>query len=171
MKAVFLDRDGTINKRLIDDYVKNPQEMELLEGAAEAISLFNQLGYLTIIITNQQGIGKKLMTIEDLEKVHRYMLSLLAEKNAHIDKIYFCPHLKEENCSCRKPKTGLLEQALLDFPSLDIQKSFFIGDSESDILAAKNFNLKSILLEQSNLFGADYCFPNLLSAARFISSL
>ena len=156
--AVFLDRDGTINKSR--GYISQPEQIELYEDVPSAIKQFNELGFWVIVITNQPIVARGDASIEDLESVHARIDNILSADNAYIDEYYLCPHhphkgyigeitaLKIE-CGCRKPRTGLLEQACKEFP-IDLSKSFFIGDSEVDMIAAKSFNIKHALISREN---------------------
>jgi len=135
-KAVFLDRDGTINRMLENDYVKTWEEFEFLPGAAEAIRALKAKGYLVIIVTNQRGIGRGVMTKEDLEHIHRRMCEELASAGAYIDDIFYCPHNIEDDCQCRKPRPALLLQAQAKW-DIDLGRSILIGDMESDIEAGR----------------------------------
>jgi D,D-heptose 1,7-bisphosphate phosphatase len=153
-KAVFLDRDGVINENGFN--ISTPDKLIMIEGAAEAIKKLNDLGYLTIIVTNQPEIAKGFFTVEDFNKVNQYMAKLLAEKGAHIDHIYFCPHHPERGfpgevpelkmkCFCRKPEPGMLLRAIKDH-GIDVKRSWMIGDSKSDIIAGQKVGVKTILI-------------------------
>lgn len=168
MNTIFLDRDGVVNVRLIDDYVKTIDEFQFIEKSQKAIAILNQAGFKILLVTNQQGIGKALMSEQDLNIVHTHMLNELKKENAFIEKIYFCPHLKSLNCRCRKPNTKMIEDAIKDFPTIKKEKSIMIGDSESDINLAKNAGIKSILISKDNIYNADYCFDTLYDAALFL---
>src|SRR5690348_6958273 len=109
-KAIFLDRDGVINKER-KDYVKNIHEFEVLDGVSDAIINFKKKGYLVIVITNQSAINRNLLSVKTLDQIHSHLQELLKPNNISIDAFYYCPHLPEENCICRKPKPGLLLQA------------------------------------------------------------
>ena len=153
--TLFLDRDGVINKRLVADYVKTPQEFEFMPDAPQTIGLLRLLFGRVVIVTNQQGIGKKLMTEAALDQVHQKMLLGL---QAHcppqylpvIDRIYFCPALSSELNPCRKPQIGMALQAKADFPEIDFTKSVMIGDSLSDIEFGKNAQMLTLM------FGGQY---------------
>ena len=144
-KAVFLDRDGVINEKR-DDHVKNISEFKIFSGVGDAIKLLRDKGYLVIIITNQSAIGRKIISEKKLDEIHTELKNYLNQHDTYVDSIYYCPHTPEENCSCRKPKPGLLIKATSDF-DIDLEKSYFIGDSESDLNAAKEARCKGILLE------------------------
>ena len=143
-KAVFLDRDGVINQKLENDYVKSWKEFHFLPGVMEAIRAINDKGYLVIVVTNQRGIARGLMTEEDLQEIHRKMYKELQKHGAHIDDIFYCPHDILENCTCRKPKPGMLIEAQRKW-SIDLTKSYIIGDSQSDIEAGQKVGCRGIL--------------------------
>ena len=145
-KAVFLDRDGVINQRR-DDYVKNVTEFEIYDGVANAIALLKKNNYLVIVVTNQSAIGRKLLSINVLEEIHKKLENYLKENGTFLDRIYFCPHLPEDKCKCRKPKPGLLIQASHDY-GIDLKNSLLIGDSKTDAEAAKAVKCRWVLLEK-----------------------
>lgn len=145
-KAIFLDRDGTINKYV--GFLRNINEFELLDGAADAIKKINASGYLAIVITNQPVIARGEVSFEELERIHNKMETLLGKKEAYLDAIYFCPHHPHKgyegerpelkfDCDCRKPKPGMLLKAAQDF-NIDLAQSWMIGDGENDIRAGQN---------------------------------
>ena len=142
-KAVFLDRDGTLNELV--PYLDNPAEFSLLEGASHAVKLLNDGGFKVIIVSNQSGLNRGYFSVRGLERIHNEMQFQLSKNGAQIDGLYFCPHKPEEGCICRKPKTGLLEIAAKEH-SIDGHSSFFIGDRLSDIQAGVSFGCKSILV-------------------------
>ena len=142
--TLFLDRDGVINKKLEQRYVTNFDEFVFVKKSDVAIRKLHKIFKRILIVTNQQGIGKGIMTKDDLNLVHLQMQRKLSFDFDLIDKIYFCPCLEADNCNCRKPKTGMLENAKLDFPDMKIEDSFLVGDSDSDIIAGKKFGLSTI---------------------------
>jgi len=144
-KAVFLDRDGVINKKR-EDYVKNSKEFVLLNDVPQAIRLLNENQYLVILITNQSAINRGLISHKELKRIHELMKKQLEEHNCSIDAVYYCPHRPDENCNCRKPKTELLDKAIKDF-GVDIKSSWFIGDDETDIQASKKIGIKFIKIK------------------------
>ncbi len=176
-KVVFLDRDGVINRSPGEgEYVTSPRDFSLLPGSGEAICKLNEKGYKVCVISNQQGVGKKLFRQKDLDAVTARMVSGLKKKKACLDGIYYCTHLKEEDCPCRKPKTGLLEKALADL-DLRPQTMFFVGDSMIDMETAQAFGSKSVLVlsgkeKISNRpfwpLVPDFIFDNLLLAVYYI---
>lgn len=162
-KAIFLDRDGTINKYV--GFLDNIDKFELLEGTIEAIKLINNSEYLTIVVTNQPCVARGELTFCELDEIHNKMETLLGEQGAFIDAIYFCPHhphkgyegevkeLKIE-CECRKPKPGMLLKAAEEY-NIDLRQSFMIGDSDNDILAGNNAGVcESIKIKEGELLSA-----------------
>lgn len=146
-KAFFLDRDGVINKKRMD-YVKNINEFIMLQDIPKAIRLLNQRNFLVIIITNQSAINRGLMTHDALSEIHDYMKNELEKQDSFIDAIYYCPHRPDENCKCRKPGIELIERAIKDY-SISIHSSWFIGDSESDVSAAKKIGISTVKMEEN----------------------
>lgn len=142
--SIFLDRDGIINQQIEGDYVKSIPEFKFRPDFLKEIQYLSKSTNYIVVVTNQQGIGKKQMTEETLHKIHDYMLSITNDLGGRIDAVYYCPHLKEQNCNCRKPKTGMIDQAILDFPSIKQDIIIMIGDSPSDIEAAKSAGLISV---------------------------
>lgn len=131
--SLFLDRDGVINKKLENDYVKHWVEFEFLDGVFDALKfLGNTFGHI-VVVTNQQGIGKRLYRTEDLELIHKNMLYEIEFHGGRIDKVYFSPHLAVENHPTRKPGIGMALAAQADYPAIDFKKSLMVGDSLSDM--------------------------------------
>ncbi len=152
-KAVFLDRDGVINKRpAVHDYVKSWKELVLLDGVVEALKLFQKLGYLTVVVTNQPGISKGLMSEDTLLDIHTKLNNLLSKSGTKIDYFYYCPHQDSDKCECRKPKPGMIENAVKDL-NIDLDKSILIGDMDNDLMLGKNSGVRTVIVEQdSNLY-------------------
>jgi len=144
-KAVFLDRDGVINKKRTD-YVKSISEFVMLKDAPIAIKLLNNNDFLVIIVTNQSVVNRGYISREELENIHEFLSKQLQKQSSHIDAIYYCPHRPDENCDCRKPKTKLISKAIKDF-SIDKNSSWLIGDNETDIQAAKSIGIKSVKMQ------------------------
>ncbi len=153
-KAVFLDRDGTINKYV--GFLRNIDDFELLEGVADAIKKINESGYLAIVVTNQPVIARGEVTFDELQEIHNKMETLLGKEGAYLDAIYFCPHHKDKgfkgeipelkfDCDCRKPKPGMILKAAEDF-NIDLNSSWMIGDGENDIQAGKNAGCMTALI-------------------------
>lgn len=167
-KAIFLDRDGTINKYV--GFLRKEEEFELLPGVAEAIKIINKSGYLAVVVTNQPAIARGEVTYSQLENIHNKMETLLGKEGAYLDGIYFCPHhphagyegeVKELkiDCDCRKPKPGMLLKAATDL-NIDLSQSYMVGDSESDIKAGKVAGCKTVLIGEDE-YGQDICVASL----------
>ena len=147
LDTLFLDRDGVINVKLDGQYVKNTDEFEFMIGAEMAISKLSKIFNRILIVTNQQGIAKGIMSDKDLGVLHNYMLFELKKNGGLIDKIYYCPHFASENCNCRKPNPGMIQQAIIDFPEIKVKDSYLIGDSDTDILAGNKMGLITIKVD------------------------
>lgn len=145
IEAVFLDRDGVINYNR-GDYVKNIKEFKIIPNVPRAIRLLNLANIKTVIVTNQSAINRGLLSIKVLDKIHSFLKDELQKYDAKVDAIYFCPHKPEDNCDCRKPKSGMILQASKDL-GINCSNSLLIGDGESDMLAAKNVGMESILIQ------------------------
>ncbi len=145
--TLFLDRDGVINKLLQGTYVTNWDEFEILEGVLEAIPIFRKYFGHIVVVTNQQGIGKKIMMTEDLELIFEKLQAELIKNGTSIDYFYYCPHLQVKACHCRKPKTGMGLQAKKDFPEIDFKKSVIVGDSMSDMEFGRNLGMKTVWID------------------------
>lgn len=168
-KAIFLDRDGTINKYV--GYLTKPKEFELLPGVAEAIRKINNSGYLAIVVTNQPGIAQGRLTEVTLQVIHHKMETLLGKEGAFVNRIYYCPHHPDKgfegevpelkiNCDCRKPKPGMLLQAAKDF-NIDLSASWMIGDDQRDVLTGKNAGCHTALIGTAD-YGQDETVASLL---------
>ncbi len=156
-KAIFLDRDGTINKYV--GFLRDIDEFELLDGVADAIQEINASGYLAIVSTNQPVIARGEVSFDELEMIHNKMETLLGQKGAYLDAIYFCPHHPHKgyegerpelkfDCECRKPKPGMLLKAAQEF-NIDLAQSWMIGDGENDIKTGMNAGCKTALIGES----------------------
>jgi D-glycero-D-manno-heptose 1,7-bisphosphate phosphatase len=147
LDTLFLDRDGVINVKLDGQYVKNSDEFEFMIGAEMAISKLSKIFNRILIVTNQQGIGKGIMSANDLDVLHEYMLFEVKKNGGVIDKIYYCPHLATESCNCRKPNPGMIQQAIIDFPEIKVEDSYLIGDSDTDIIAGNKMGLITVKVD------------------------
>ena len=168
-KAVFLDRDGTINKYV--GFLRNIDDFALLPGAAEAIKRINESGYLCIVVTNQPVIARGEVNAEELDMIHNKMETLLGEQGAYIDGLYYCPHHPHKgyageipelkfDCECRKPKPGMLIRAAKDF-NIDLSLSWMIGDGENDVKAGINAGCHTALIGTER-FGQEIAADSLL---------
>lgn len=173
--AVFLDRDGVINKEV--SYLSRVGDFEFLPNAVEALKFLSGTGYKLIIVTNQSGVGRGFFSSGELSKIHEHMLRELHKNGIRIDKIYVCMHHPGDKCGCRKPSIGLLKEAERDF-NIDLGKSYFIGDKTIDIKTGKDAGCKTILVKTG--YGGsdkeydvlpDYLAEDLLDAAGFIKTL
>jgi D-glycero-D-manno-heptose 1,7-bisphosphate phosphatase len=146
--AAFLDRDGVLN--VDHGYAHRPDQLEWIDGALEAVRLLNEAGYYVIVITNQSGVARGYYSEAAVNEFHSHMQQVLRAHGAHIDAFYYCPHHPEGKikelavrCFCRKPSPGMLQQAAREWP-LDPSRSFFIGDKDDDMAAARAFKIRGI---------------------------
>lgn len=144
--TLFLDRDGVINIKRDKDYVKSLREFEIIPGIPESIATLSKIFGRIIIVTNQQGIGKGLMTEEDLNQIHSYLLKKVRQKGGRIDAIYYSPHLEQEGSPMRKPGIGMALQAQKDFPEIDFSRSIIAGDSGLDLEFGKQAEMIPVLI-------------------------
>jgi D-glycero-D-manno-heptose 1,7-bisphosphate phosphatase len=176
--VVFLDRDGTINHDS-PDYIKNRSEFKIIPGCIEAIRLLTLSGFTSIVITNQSALARKLISAGELDHIHAFMKAAITSGGGKITDIFFCPHLPNEGCNCRKPATGLLLQAQLKY-NIDLPGSIMVGDSAKDIECARNAGCgKAVLVKtgkddavedmlNAKQIDADYIAKDLLEAANWI---
>jgi len=180
-KVIFIDRDGVINKDpggwTEYSYVTRWGDFHFLDGALEALNLLKKHGFKVIIISNQAGVGKKFFSREDLDRVTVKMLEAIHKHGGEIENIYYCMHKKEDNCNCRKPKTGMLEDAIKLYEAKP-HETYFVGDSIVDIEAGVKLGLETIFvlsgktsLEESRKWNVkpNHIFKNLLEAVRWIA--
>jgi D-glycero-alpha-D-manno-heptose 1-phosphate guanylyltransferase len=166
--TLFLDRDGVINEHRPADYVKNEDEFIFIDGSVEAISALSKIFGKTLVVTNQQGIGKGMMSEYDLEKIHWKMQNRITAAGGKIDRVYYCPHVASIQSNCRKPNIGMALEAQRDFPSIDFSKSIMIGDMDTDMefgMRAGMFTIKigeSITKKESLKFSSLRDFSVLL---------
>ena len=146
--TLFLDRDGVINKKIDNNYVKQWIEFEFIEGVLDALKFLNTVFGNIIVVTNQQGIGKKLYRKEDLEIIHKNMLYEIAYHGGKIDKVYFSPYLKSENHPFRKPGIGMALKAKEDISTINFKESIMVGDSMSDMEFGRNAGMKTIYISE-----------------------
>lgn len=174
-KAIFLDRDGTINHYV--GFLRNIDQFELLPGVAEAIKRINESGYLAIVVTNQPVIARGEATVDTLNEIHDKMETELGRQGAYVDAIYYCPHHPHKgydgeiaelklDCECRKPKPGMLIEASHDF-NIDLENSWMIGDGENDVMAGKNAGCRTVLIGEG-AYSQDMTAVSLLEAVNQI---
>jgi len=180
-KAVFLDRDGVINKEV--SYLHKPEQFELYDYTALAINKLNKAGFVNIVTTNQSSVARNYCSESELSVIHKKMDSLLGQSGAKVDALYYCPHLFDNeatgvlpeyniDCNCRKPKSGMIQQAVSEF-NIDCSQSFVIGDSDRDIISGKNMGCTGIGVRtghgmKNSSIKPDYLFNNLKEAVDFI---
>ncbi|MCM8814431.1 MAG: HAD family hydrolase [Candidatus Omnitrophica bacterium] len=146
MKLAFLDRDGVISIFTPNDYIKKWDEFQFLPSAIEGLRILAQDGFKIIIISNQAGVGRKVFSEKDLQDTTERMLSELKRNGIEIFKVYYCIHTPEDNCNCRKPKTGMLERFISEYGDFERERAFFVGDSDVDIEIGARMGLKTILV-------------------------
>jgi histidinol-phosphate phosphatase family protein len=144
LSTIFLDRDGVINENRAD-YVKSWQEFRFLAGSREAIAQLTRAGHRIVVCSNQAAIARGLIAIETVEDIHRRMMAEIAKTGGNIEKVYYCPHGKDENCQCRKPRPGMLLRAR-DELGIDLQDAIFVGDSITDVRAGLSAGVRTILV-------------------------
>lgn len=173
--SLFLDRDGVINRRIPGDYVRRPEDFVFETGVLEALQQLNHHFGRIVVVTNQAGIEKGLFADADLAAVHQSMLAEVEAGGGRIDRAYHCPHRSEAGCSCRKPATGMALQAQADFPDINFQNAWMVGDSLSDMQFGQALGMKTALIAGKNeeaealaVFPVDGRFDSLLAFAVFV---
>ncbi|HKK74119.1 MAG TPA: HAD family hydrolase [Saprospiraceae bacterium] len=179
VKSLFLDRDGVINERIPNAYINRWDDFHFCQGAVEALQLLQQHFDHLFIVTNQQGIGKGLMTVKQLEDIHEKMLKELQKAEVSVDAVYFCGTLKQEEPNCRKPNPAMGLQAKKDFPTIDFGQSIMVGDSIVDLQFGRNLSMRTVLittkLEEQHLWiphkaDWDWRFPSLWDWAKSLEA-
>jgi D-glycero-D-manno-heptose 1,7-bisphosphate phosphatase len=173
--TLFLDRDGVINKRIEGDYIRSWEQFEFLPGVTEALKAFAAVFGKIIVVSNQQGVGKGLMTNKDVREIHDKMTSEILGHGGRIDRVYHSPFLERENSIHRKPNVGMALQARKDFPGIRFRRSVMSGDSISDMVFGKRLNMTTVfigtkpeLIRQGHEV-IDFVYPDLLSFAKDLS--
>lgn len=175
--SLFLDRDGVINQRIPDDYVKLPDEFEFIPGVTQALRIFAGLFSPIIVVTNQQGIGRGLMTNSQLKLVHDKMLQKVTNTGGRIDAVFYSQDLKNTGSFTRKPSVGLGLKARKHFPEINFKRSIMAGDSYSDILFGHRLGMVTVLIgtDKEVAFQCsgflDYSFPDLISFAEYVEKV
>ncbi len=154
--SLFLDRDGVINHRLPGDYVKSLEEFSFIQGVPEAIAIFSKMFSKVIVVTNQQGVAKGLMSAETLHRIHQFMVSEIEKTGGRIDLTLFAPHLESENNIMRKPNIGMALKAKRSFPDLRFRKSIMVGDSVGDMLFGKRVGMKTVLISNDSTLARNF---------------
>lgn len=174
--TLFLDRDGVINKRIEGDYIRSWEQFEFLPGVTDAFRIFSGIFGRIIVVSNQQGIGKGLMTEDDVQEIHDKMIEEIRTRNGRIDKTYHSPFLDSENSILRKPNVGMALKARKDFPEIRFKKSIMTGDSVSDMVFGKRLKMRTVFISiDSKLIRQgheiiDYVYPDLLTFANDLSA-
>lgn len=183
-RAVFLDRDGTINEEM--GYINHVSRFKVFRFVPDAIRLLNEAGYKVFVITNQSGVARGYFDEQLLRRVHKMLMASVEDENAKIEKIYYCPHHPDvgrapykKDCNCRKPKTGMIDKAESEF-NIDLSHSYMVGDRYKDVDIGKRAGLKTIMVMTGYGIGEytyqsgqwpsqpDYIFDNLFEAAKFL---
>jgi D-glycero-D-manno-heptose 1,7-bisphosphate phosphatase len=180
-KAAFLDRDGTIIEER--DFIPSPDEVEFVPGSIDAVKMLRSSGYKIVVISNQSGIGRGILTEKMVAEVNQSFLDRLKDQGASADGLYFCPHHPDDDCDCRKPKTGMIERAVREL-GLDLEDALVIGDKLADVRLGKNIGAKTALVltgygkqEAEKLKGLDssdqpdFVAKNLLEAVNRLTGL
>lgn len=172
--SLFLDRDGVINTRLVNDYVKQPSDFKFTKGFTQALSKVSPLFRNIVVVTNQQGIGKGLMTDEELHEIHHLMLEEIENHGGRIHKVYYCPDLKGSGSRNRKPQVGMALQARRDFPSIRFNRSVMVGDSQTDLEFGRKLKMVTVFIDNGDHnqlppFLADYRFNSFADFSNWIT--
>ena len=175
MASLFLDRDGVLNERIVDGYVTRLDDFRIIDGVLEAMALFAKLFDHIFIVTNQQGIGKGLMSEADLAAIHDRFVAEVVKVGGRIDRIYHCPALKSEHSFQRKPSIGMALRARRDFPDVRLHKAVMVGDMPSDMLFGRRAGMTTVLVGPEPQTATqyphlvDFYFPDLLAYAKSLS--
>jgi D-glycero-D-manno-heptose 1,7-bisphosphate phosphatase len=176
MLTLFLDRDGVLNTRLPDEYVRHIGQLQLEPNVPKALAMLREYFGRMVVVTNQAGVGRGLMTAADLDAIHAALQAEIRAAGGHIDWFYACTHAKDIGCDCRKPATGMAYEALRDFPDIDFAQSWMVGDSVSDIQFGQALGMRTVLIEgkvedaaaiAKLILPPDYRFPTLYDFAVF----
>lgn len=176
MPCLFLDRDGVINQRIVGGYVTEPEQFMVIDGVLEAMAVFAHCFDRIFIVTNQQGIGKGLMTERDLELIHDGFLRQVESAGGRVDKIYFCPALKSDHSFMRKPSIGMALRARKDYPEVVLRQSVMVGDTESDMLFGRRAGMTTVLVGDDTDIArrfahlVDFSYDNLFAYAKTLQN-
>ena len=172
--TVFVDRDGVVNRRVVGDYVRSLDQFELLPGAVDGLRLLSRHVRRVVIVTNQQGIGKGLVTEDDLAEIHGWLVAQVEAAGGRVDAVVHCPHLSGDGCDCRKPGPGMARQASALFPDIDLGRAVMVGDSAGDLGFARGLDIPAVLVTGTGGDGvpaaADAVADSLLDAARLLTA-
>ncbi len=159
-KYLFLDRDGVINERVWGGYITQWEDFHFIDGVKEAIVSFSKYFERIIIVTNQQGIGKGLMSDKDIQHIHQQLIQSIEDVGGKIDAVYYCGDLKSKSKNCRKPGIEMALKAKADFPEICFEKSLMIGDTKSDMEFAKNTGMTGVLIKTQHTIAEDMASSN-----------
>jgi histidinol-phosphate phosphatase family protein len=169
--TLFLDRDGVINRRIVDGYVKTWDQFEFLPGVVDAMKQFHKVFGRIIVVSNQQGVGKGLMSEKEVQLVHSGMMDEIEHAGGKVDAVYFSPHLRSERSVMRKPNVGMALKARRQFPEIRFNRSVMAGDSLSDMFFGKRVGMKTVFISPDSSLAKrhprqiDFVFPDLISLA------
>jgi histidinol-phosphate phosphatase family protein len=169
--TLFLDRDGVINRRIVDDYVKSWDQFEFLPGVPEALEKFRLVFGRIIIVSNQQGVGKGLMRAEDVDAVHKRMVNEIEKAGGVVDAVFYCPYLSSDRSIMRKPNIGMALRARKQFPGIRFNRSVMAGDMLSDMIFGKRVGMKTVFISEDTAMAKlnprkiDFVFSDLISFA------
>ena len=175
--SLFLDRDGIINKILDNECLKSDKDFQFIDGVKESIEWFSGVFRKIFIVTNQQCVGNKILTEDELQKIHAFMMSEIKNANGKIDKIYYCPALPEENSFYRKPLPGMALKAKKEFPKINFRKSVMVGDTLNDMKFGKNLKMITVYIGvnkkeiSQNDKLIDFAFPTLFDFKNYLAGL
>lgn len=173
MKAIFIDRDGTINSEPVDEIVDIKYNPIIFEKVLEGLQLLSTLDYKVFFVTNQIGIARKRLSTDQFQEINQKIINQISPSGVQISKTYICPHEPADMCGCRMPKRGLADQVLVDFPDINFEESWIIGDRLSDVGFARSIGSHVILVDPSGTYTpetAEYVVKDLLEAAQIIQS-
>ena len=170
--TLFLDRDGVINRRIPDGYINEISDFEFLPKVLPTLAQLSKLFEYIIVVTNQQGIGKGILTEKQLTHIHQFMMQKVVEAGGCIDSVYYCGDLAGQNNNCRKPSPTLAYRAKQDYPGIDFNKSVVVGDAISDVAFGQNLGMKTILIgerlgypDPEQKYEPDFILPDLPSVS------
>jgi histidinol-phosphate phosphatase family protein len=172
--TLFLDRDGVINRRIVGDYVKTWDQFEFLPGVPGAMAIFARVFRRIIIVSNQQGVGKGLMTDHDVKAIHQKMVEEIRQAGGKVDEVFYSPHLHNHRSVMRKPEVGMALKARKHFPEIRFKRSVMAGDSLSDMVFGKRAGMKTVLISPDATLAKsyprqiDFLYPDLISFANML---
>lgn len=169
MKAVFLDREGTIVMEPYDEVLDSPEKVYLFNETNQALSQLAGMDYAVFLVVNDNGLAQKRMTEDQFQNVNHKLMQLISPSGIKIEKVYYCPHAAADGCECRKPRPGMINQALEDYPEIDITESWVIGDRLHDVGLGKAAGTKTILVDRDSKYAdgtADFIVPDLMTAVQ-----